>query len=492
MRGFVRTSLIALLAIPAARAAESPTFHFTKPRVELREQIRTIGIMPMEIADVVPEAQAAAARERYESLVIERLAAAGFKIVSPGEMRAVRDSLRATLGGLYDPMTGDPIPDKIKAYEEFADNEYDAKHKVDGYLRLAIGVRRARVSGGQARWDGLAENDTGQSTTASFFTGTGGDGFTPALSFFVALLDRQRKPVYTGAGGVTLLGYTRNTLASVQNLDVDPSMLLSDPRRDARAMSLALDALALEPDAPRSWTREPIPPLPVAAANAVGPLRIPRETLLAEHAKVVLAPLELGAIEQRDAAQTRYRSLLEKELTRLGFTVVGADSYGSLWHEEQIAAGGFFDSDTGRPRTDAISAARTRIAGALAEKYGSQAVVIPTIVTRTASFAAGVAKWDGASEVSTGDKSRLAAMFNPSAASSGEIDALSLEVRITDLAGRDLYESFGGVQLAARFQGGRFVPVPQSELFSDPKRDERATQVALEALAPPAAASKRR
>ena len=198
-------ALLAWAASPSAadKAAEGG---FKKPRAEILATVKTIGVLPLVVHGSVPEA--ARVKERYEAAVIERLEKAGFTVVAPAAMREVQERLKQTLGGLYDPHTGRPIADKVKAYGEFANNEYLATHKVDATLWIGIVERSARIGGSTAAWDGVRDSADGRSTMAGFFAGmlTGVmQGTAPALSFGVTLRDAHGATLYEQVGGLQLL-----------------------------------------------------------------------------------------------------------------------------------------------------------------------------------------------------------------------------------------------------------------------------------------------
>jgi hypothetical protein len=489
MRRGYRRCLCALTAAIAASAfayqLTEPYYEFAVPRAQIMTGIQTVGVMPLSVANEVPDPEAVGSR--YEAEIVRRLQGAGFSVVPPAAMREIQEKMKATLGGLYDPMTGAPIKERVEAFNEFSTTEYLATHKVDAILRPLIRVRTAHFAGNSAHWDGATDGSSGRSGFANFMmdmTGASVVGTVPALSLVVRLSDAGGKVLYTAAGGLQVLGYARSDihslLVTVKQLDVDPKTIMTNPARDARALSLALDPLLLG--------TEPHPAdIPSAPATSVGThaaAALSREPLLARYPRLALAPLELSDIPQRDAVRVRYREALTRQLTQLGFQVVGTDEYGKLWEAERTAAGGYYDPFTGRPDEAKATAARARVLQELQAAYGPQAVVVVRVIPRTAPYSAGTAEWDGITQPVEVGTSRIAAMFDPATNPGGRLAASSLELRILDPAGALLFEGIGGIELTEQVGNSRRASLPDSRLFVDRAADLRAVEVALAALAP--------
>ncbi len=487
--------LFSLLGFFAAEAyaghEQGPDASFKIPRAELISTIKTVGMMPITVAAEVPDVDGVSAR--YEAELVERFTAAGFSVVPPSGMREIRERIQTTLGGIYDPVTGHPIKERVEALSERSHDEYLASHKVDALLQPAIVLRSAEFDAGKARWDGVTDSSSGRSGMAHFMTSLmmgGADvyGQVPALSFVVDLTDPGGKLLYTGAGGLQVLGYARagaqGLLATVRLSDVDAKFIMTDPARDARALSLALDPL-LHGSAPAAVK---IASMPVSSPGAAGgALTVSREELIARFPRLALAPLGLMQIAQRDQVRLRYREALAQKLRELGFEVSGGDDYGRLWDAECAAAGGYFDPFSGRLNEAKLKASRLQVFKSMQAHEAATAVVLPTVVFRAARYRSGTAEWDGATESLTPGKSRFGALFDRSMNYGGELQALSLVVRIIDPAGELVFEGSGGIQLTERFPGGGQRPLAESELFSDPGKDTRAIDIAVADLAPPAA-----
>jgi hypothetical protein len=482
------TCALCLLLSFAAAAAEPErgrTFVFGVRRAEVMSSIKTIGMMPLLVSAEVPNADAVTAR--YESEIFARLTSAGFSVTPAAAMREILERTKATLGGLYDPVSGRPIKEKIDAFNEFSLNEYRATYKVDALLEAAIVVRPAEFYGTWLRWDGVEDSATGESAWADFWKPTPNSyGQVPALSFTVRLLDSSGRNLYEGAAGLQVLGYWKDVgstwVAKDRMLRIDPKYIMTDPARDARALSLVLDPLlhGKVAELPKVTTI----PAPPRGANTTSAMS--REELRAHFPRLVLASLDLGKIKQRDTVRLRYRDALTQKLTQLGFEVTAGDEYDRLWDAERAAAGGFFDPFTGKLDEAKLKASRQHVLRSMQEHAPATAFVLPQVIFRAAPFDSGFAEWDGIKESLTG-KGPLGNFFDPIRGHSGSLRALSVDVQFIDPAGESLFEGVGGIQLADRFNPAGPEPFAESELFSDPAKDTRAIDIALAPLAPPAA-----
>ena len=478
LSGFVATTTF-------GEPREKPDPNFKVPRSEILSTVKTIGVMPVIVSVEVPDADGVASR--YESEIVARLAGGGFSVTPPSAMREIRERAKATLGGFYDPITGRPNKEKLDAFNEFSVTEYRASHKIDALLQSAIALRSAEFNFGKASWDGVTDSSSGRSTFGDIMmsmTGVTASGHIPALSFMVRLGDGGGKLLYEGAGGLQVLGYARvgfksNVLVTTRTLDVGAKYIMTDPARDARALSLALDPLVHGSVA--AATEIPSPPIVLAAAGAA--TGISREDLLTRYPRVAIAPLEFEDIGQRDDVRQRYRDALALKLTQLGFEVVGGDDYGRLWDAERAAARGYFDPFTGRLDEPKLKASRMRVFESMQALHTVNAVLLPALVVRPVPFDSGTAEWDGVKESITG-KSKLGGLFDRSMNYAGHLNAVSLVVHVIDPAGVPIFEGSGGIQLTERILAGRQAPLAESELLSESAKDALAINLALAPLSP--------
>jgi hypothetical protein len=473
MRAALVMLLIGFAIVPISNAKnEAPVVD----RAAIQAAIKTVGVMPIQVPGYLPDADAVA--RRYEIELQARLAAAGFEVVGPDAMREINARLAKSMGGLYDPMTGEPQKEKVEAHARFARTEYLAANKVDGLLKTAIVQRTARSYGMTANWDGVEERVTGQSGFKSVMSRAAaglGEGSVPALSFVAVLEDRDGKAIYSGIGGLQLMSYIRMNWQVPKHVDVDPKYLLTDPARDTRAFAIVLDPVTGQNTA----AKKDIELAPAAMAADAQVMGVGRERLLKEHRRVALTALGVGEIEQSAAVKARYSELLKARFTVAGFEVVGGEEFETLWDELRRAAGGFYDPSTGRLDRTRHDAARREALKQLNQRHGVSAVVFPSVVERVATLESGVAKWDGAEEIVSGNKSKLGAMFGAAGQVLGRLQAASLELRIADLEDATLYEDYGGIQALSRFEQGRFVDLPATQMFSDPARDAKAIELAM-------------
>lgn len=480
----IRNVLASLLV---AAAALSPLVHGATPaadprfkvsREQLIATVKSVGVIPVSVVDVVPDADTVA--RRLESEVLAHMAPAGFELVSPEVMKEIEARARTVVGGLFDPLTGRQIQDKVRAYHEYNAKEYRRDHPVDAWLRVRVVKHVALIEHGAATWDGVSDSGTGHTGFAGFMVSGGARGIVPTLSLSVQLITVDGRVLYESLGGLQVLEYVKGLAGNIDMVPVDPKSIMQDPARDERALGIALDPLARGEQAKPAAEPRVAPAASTAAAGSRG---LSRDELLKRFHRVALAPLELGAIQTDKAAQTRYADLVRSELTQLGFEVVPADEFATRWLEEVTSIGGLHDAFTGRIDEAKRRAVRTKVARAVCAQYEVSAVVLPVIELRSAYYRGESAAWDGVQESAAKSKSGLAALFSPTT-QYGYVRSLSLAIWFLDVDGESLFEGRGGIQLAERLEGEHHVPVPEQELFADPAKDKRAVEIALGNLQP--------
>lgn len=474
-------TLIAMGALPpltpaATTGHDSP---FKVSRAELLRTVKSVGVMPVLVPELVPDPDGVA--RRLEAEVLLRMTPARFELVAPESMKTIEDRAKTTLGGLYDPMTGRPNGDKVRAYREYVANEYRHVHPVDAWLRVRVVERLAPTVNGTATWDGVSDSSTGRTGFTGYMVSGLASGHVPVLSLSVQLIAADGRVLYENLGGLQVLRYVKRVAGNIETLRVDPKFIMHDSARDARALGIALDPLVRGEQA----KAQAEPPVAPAAATETTTVRQPsRDELVARFHRLALAPLEIGATEQHDQAQARYAELLKDRLTQLGFEVVAAEDYATRWREELKNAGGVYDPFTGHADEAKRRAALVKVVGAVRDQHEVDAVVVPAIEARNAYLQDDYATWDGAKELAVPTKRRFDAFFG--LFHYGYVRSLSLGVRFVDAEGEVLYEGRGAIQLAEHLEGQRHVSVPESDLFADPAKDRQAVEIALKELEPPA------
>jgi hypothetical protein len=477
IRRVFATLVVAAVALPLLARSATPAAdpRFKVPRAQLIATVRTVGVLPVAIVEIVPDADTVA--RRLESEVLAHMAPAGFELVSPEVMKEVEARARTAVGGLFDPLTGRQIQDKVRAFHEYNAKEYRRDHPVDAWLRVRVVERVARVAQATATWDGVSDSSSGHAGFVGFMVSGGAVGQLPALFLSVQLIAVDGRVLYESLGGLQLLSYAKGFAGNIDMLPVDPKFIMRDPTRDERAFGIALDPLARGQEAKPAAEPAVVP----AAVTTSGSHGLSREELLKRFHRVALAPLELGTIEKREQIQTRYADLVSSRLTQLGFEVVRADEFETRWGEEVKSIGGLYDAFTGRLDEAKRREVRAKVARAACEQHEVSGVVQPVIESSSAYYRGESAAWDGVQESGATAKSGLSALFRTQY---GYVRSLSLVIWFLDCDGAVLFEGRGGIQLAERLEGEHHVPVPEQELFADSATDARAVEIAVKELEP--------
>ncbi len=205
-----------------------------------------------------------------------------------------------------------------------------------------------------------------------------------------------------------------------------------------------------------------------------------RSDILDTVSVVSLVPMEIEEFDRKDEVAARYEHLITKRLEAAGFTVIPCAEYASIWDPMVEQMGGLYDPVTGDADEGKLEAIRLHTANELVGRFNIDAFVRPAIVVTKASWSGNTATWDGVKDATTG-KTGFWASFVASDYS-GSIPALSLVLPITSTNGETYYVGRGGIQLFAHFSLGTFVNIPESMLFADLERDDKAVSVALRPL----------
>ncbi len=180
-----------------------------------------------------------------------------------------------------------------------------------------------------------------------------------------------------------------------------------------------------------------------------------------------------------------FDSLLVRALRSGGFSLISATATDSAWQEALEAVG--------------ADSAQDRFRSLLGERYGVDGIVFPALVVKDAeSTSLTTVGWDGTRQTyrSTGAAATevaldvvVTSLLEGLLGTPDEEEpddpvvltgaALSLQVHLEDLAGRALYDGWGGVQLIQLMRGGKLVPVPDSLLLVSRRRNAHAVRTAL-------------
>lgn len=173
---------------------------------------------------------------------------------------------------------------------------------------------------------------------------------------------------------------------------------------------------------------------------------------------------------------------MEQLLRAAGFEVVGGDLLDEVWNRVLSREDGYFDPHTGWRDEERFQSIRRLALGEVRRELGCDAMMFPGVVVVTATFASGVIEWDGVRET-------LPGTFNLQ----GWVGALSLHVRIVDMADREIYFFTGGIQPLGGFDAGFFkssyVAPEEEDILADERKRERAVRLALGPLFPPSMAT---
>lgn len=202
-----------------------------------REKAKIVGIVPMNIPDDVIEP--AKRREEFEQALAEELKEAGFTVVPSSVYESIYESLKKTMGALYDPNTGKLIEDRHEVVAKHAFREYITTHRIDALAFPALIAVAAKWQANRAEWDGVQEATTGKEGFWADMAAPSAYGTIPALSFRMHMTSVYGDLCYFGVGGIQLC----SRVARGQFVDVPMHELLTDSARNVRSVDIACQNL---------------------------------------------------------------------------------------------------------------------------------------------------------------------------------------------------------------------------------------------------------
>lgn len=506
---YAAVALLALAALPAM--GEQPPFtnkeigfvgkppfqpEFQRVRTDVLSAIKTVGVMPMEMIGgeaMVPGAAEAIAR--MENDLVQRLTAAGFKVVPPAAMNASREVAAGIAGNLFDPVTGEADELKLEQYQQVLWKDYRSRNPVDGYVMTSVMFRPAKESSGGSTWDGVTDSTTGLGALASFMSGSKREmAVVPALSLVMWLTDANQRVEYHAAGGLHLLMYLRKPPGMrVDYVEVAASPELLSPTRVSRAMDVIFEPILKSPaqieaekQQRKGAARYSLQYAPALGERAPdGSEFITQADFQARYKGILVMPLRWHSDARTGEAARQFERMLADRLTALGKTVIPPDRVLETMAQQMQSSKMSYDGRTGalnRASFDSIkSAGYTEIARTTA----FDAVLHMTVVERPALFEAGEAHWLGARQYVTGDATALEAKLSPAGRKLGTVTALALQLRLTDLNDKVLYEGSGGIELSRLLGPNGFVNRSAWDMLADKERNAAAIELALGRLVRP-------
>jgi len=216
------------------------------------------------------------------------------------------------------------------------------------------------------------------------------------------------------------------------------------------------------------------------------PFKTDRDTFLEEVHTIALAPLNISVkVDDMEKVKAEFEQLIEKKLNEAGYKIISSKKFADTRKRLIEETGGYYDPISGERDENKYVAIKKKTREELSSKYGADAILYPHIIVVKVPFKDGggildmPVEWDGAKEKI--DMRSGVVKFLSNSTISGNINALSLWVAITDTDNVTLYKKQGGIQVLSKFDRG-LVSVPKNELLTKSERNEGAVNIALEPL----------
>lgn len=153
-----------------------------------------------------------------EDILSDSLFAAGLNVIPSAAFSGIWETIMDDLGGIYDPRTGDVVPDKQATARQRLADELTHQFRAGSILYPEIILVDAEFQDGVARWDGASQAVAGfwarfADILHAVADGLSGEdhgsslprGFVAALSLQVILEDLDGIEMYTNWGGLEVV-----------------------------------------------------------------------------------------------------------------------------------------------------------------------------------------------------------------------------------------------------------------------------------------------
>jgi hypothetical protein len=262
-RATVLLAAAGALALAACGAKRAPYDPFRVPREQLAPALKVVALAPLEAPSDIEQPELV--KSRFLATIEARLNEAGIAVIPPADVGPVLKAAMEWRGGFYDPKTGALDEAKLQGAREEALQNLAAKHgRVDALVLPDIRVVRAVLAEDTAYWSGTKEFAATTGWKAAL--GVSHSGNVRALSLVVRLTGARGEDLYVDSGGIRVLD---KISMRGERVPVPATELFLDDGRNAKAVSLALDALV---DAARRAATAP----PPAATTGTAPTAPPR------------------------------------------------------------------------------------------------------------------------------------------------------------------------------------------------------------------------
>ncbi len=220
-----------------ACAASTPHQAATVPQHRLFDSLQTIALDPICPCGLPADLRRIdLGRGKFDSLITAELSHAGYRVVPAAESQAIWDRLTDSLGGLFDPVSGQVDTTMLRNIRALTLRELRERFHADAWLHPIMVIASADFRRGTAKWDG-----TKQAFGRKLLGITIGTtyGTTPALSLHVVVEGMDGKVLFDTQAGLQLFqvpsgdGFVR----------IPDAQFYADQERNVAAVRLALAPL---------------------------------------------------------------------------------------------------------------------------------------------------------------------------------------------------------------------------------------------------------
>ena len=233
MNKLIITLVLALLAAPTLANKESP---FLIEKKEYKNRVKIVSLAPLDVApglDLTPEMH-----QFIETEAAKQLDKTKVDAIAIEPYARIRDMMVQQVGGITN-AEGQVLVAKQRIVWDHAKREMRHRHQMDAFAQISIRPVSAVFSDDRAEWDGVKQKVKASGDGFSLFGGKNYQGTIGALSFQLAMIDRNDELLFVNRGGIEVLQERQGG----KLVPLDSTVLMQDEKKIKKAIQLAFKPL---------------------------------------------------------------------------------------------------------------------------------------------------------------------------------------------------------------------------------------------------------
>ena len=233
MNKIIIALILALTSTAAFAEKESP---FIIDKKEYNKRVKVVSLAPLDVApglDLTPEMH-----QFIETEATKQLEKTKVDAIAIEPYARIRDMMIQQVGGITN-ADGQVLTTKQRIVWDHAKREMRHRHQMDAFAQISIRPVSAIFTDDRAEWDGVKQKVKASGDGFSLFGGKNYQGTIGALSFQLAMIDRNDELLFVNRGGIEVLQERQGP----KLVALDTTLLMQDEKKIKKAIQLAFKPL---------------------------------------------------------------------------------------------------------------------------------------------------------------------------------------------------------------------------------------------------------